>query len=57
MCYVDSSDDPESVLSELKWTIAMINSLSDDGHKLTLLRRCLVSLYEHWTFILINLPT
>ena len=42
MCYVDSCDDPESVLSELKWTIAMINSLSDDGRKLTLLRRCLV---------------
>ena len=57
VCSVDSCDDPESVLSELEWTIAMINSLSDDGRKPTLLRRHLVSLYEHWTFIQSNLPT
>ena len=57
VCSVDSSDDPESVLSELEWTIAMIDSLSDDGRKPTLLCRRLVSLYEHWTFIQSNLPT
>ena len=57
MCSVDSCDDPESVLSELEWTIAMIDSLSDDGRKPTLLRRRLVSLYKHWTFIQSNLPT
>ena len=57
VCSVDSSDYPESVLSELEWTIAVIDSLSDDGRKLTLLLRHLVSLYEHWTFIQSNLPT